>query len=105
MAFPVRDTAEGARFLVRVTPRASRAAIVGVFGEGPKAALKIALQAPPVEGRANAALTEFLADWLRVPRSSVRIASGEHGRNKAVVVRGRTGAEIAALIEAALGEH
>jgi len=105
MAFPVRETAEGARFLVRVSPRASRTAIAGVFGEGPEAALKIALQAPPVEGRANAALIEFLAEWLRVPRTSVRIACGEHGRNKAVVVRGRTAVEIAALIETVLGEN
>ena len=76
MAFPVRETAEGARFLVRVAPRASRTAIIGVMGDGPDAALKIALQAPPVEGRANAALIEFLAEWLRVPRSSVRIEIG-----------------------------
>lgn len=103
MAFPVRETAEGARFLVRVAPRASRTAIVGTMGEGAQAVLKIALQAPPVEGRANAALTDFLADWLRVPRSSITIASGERGRNKAVVVRGCTAGEIAASIEAALG--
>lgn len=105
MAFPVKDTAEGARFLVRVTPRASRTAIVGVMGEGSQTALKIALQAPPVEGRANAALIEFLAEWLRVPRSSIAIVSGERGRNKAVTVRGRTAGEVAALTEAALGER
>jgi len=98
MAFPVRDTPEGARFLVRVSPRASRTAIVGVIGEGSQAAVKIALQAPPVEGRANAALSEFLADWLRVARSSVTIVAGEHGRTKTVVVRGRTAAEIEAAV-------
>ena len=98
MAFSVRDTSEGARFLVRVAPRASRTAIIGVMGDGSQAALKIALQAPPVEGRANAALIEFLADVLRVPRSSIEIASGEHDRNKAVVVRGQSGEEIAAAI-------
>lgn len=105
MAFPVQETREGARFLVRVTPRASRTAIVGVMGEESQTALKIALNAPPVEDRANVALIEFLADWLRVPRSSVRIASGEHGRNKAVIVQGRTGGEIANLIEAARGKN
>ncbi|MFZ0629896.1 MAG: DUF167 domain-containing protein [Acidobacteriaceae bacterium] len=102
MAFFVRDTPEGARFLVRVAPRASRTAITGVMGEGSQAAVKIALQAPPVEGRANAALIEFLADFLRVPRSSIEIAGGDHGRNKTIVVRGRKAAEIAALIEPAL---
>lgn len=102
MPIPVRDTAQGARFLVRVVPRASRTAVVGVMGEGDGAALKIAVKAPPVEGRANAALIEFLAEWLRVPQSSVEIAVGKHGRNKTVVVRGRTAGGIAALIESAL---
>lgn len=102
MPFPVRDTAEGARFLVRVVPRASRTAVVGVMGNGDGAALKIALQAPAVEGRANAALIKFLAERVGVPQSSVEIAIGEHGRNKTVLVRGRTAGEIAALIESAL---
>lgn len=104
MAFPVCDTAEGARFLVRVAPRASRTTIAGVMGEGAEAALRIALQAPPVEGRANAALIEFLADLLGVSRSMIAIASGEHGRNKVVVVRGRRAEEIAAAIEQALAQ-
>jgi uncharacterized protein len=104
-AFAVRDTPEGARLLVRVAPRASRTAIVGVIGDGSQAALKIALQAPPVEGRANAALIEFLANLLGVPRSSIEIASGEHGRNKNLLVRGRRAAEIAALIDKALSEN
>jgi hypothetical protein len=102
MAFQVSETSEGARFLVRVAPRASRTAIIGLMGDGSQMALKIALQAPPVEGRANAALIEFLADLLRVSRSSVQIAGGEHGRNKSVVVRGRSAREVEALIEQAL---
>lgn len=104
MAISVRETSQGARFLVRVVPRSSRTAIVGEMGEGDEAALKIALQAPPVEGRANAALVEFLAERLQVPRTSIAIAAGEHGRSKAVVVRGRTAAEIARLIQTALRE-
>lgn len=102
MPFPVQETSEGARFLVRVAPRASRTGIVGVIGEGAQTALKIALQAPAVEGRANAALIGLLAELLRVPRSSVEIVGGEHGRNKRVVVRGRRAEEIATLIEHAL---
>lgn len=102
MGFAVRDTTEGARFLVRVTPRAGRNAVLGVMGEGAQAALKIALQAPPVEGRANAALIEFLAEWLGVPRSAVQIASGDHGRNKIIVVQGRTAAAILDSVEKTL---
>ncbi|MGA7521557.1 MAG: DUF167 domain-containing protein [Acidobacteriaceae bacterium] len=87
---------------MRVAPRASRNAVLGAISDGSQAALKIALQAPAVEGRANAALIKFLGDLLHVPRSSIEIASGEHGRNKSIVVRRRKAEEIAALIEQAL---
>ena len=88
---------------MRVAPRASRTAVVGVIGEGDDAAVKIALQAPAVEGRANAALVEFVAEWLRVRRADVTIAAGEHGRSKVILVRGRTAAEVVAAIENTLG--
>ena len=102
MKVPVRQTAEGASFLVRVAPRASRTAIVGVMGDGKDAAVKIALQAPPVEGRANAALVEFLAELLGVPRSSIEIAAGENARMKRIAVRGRDAMEVATAIAIAL---
>ena len=102
MKVPVRQTAEGASFLVRVAPRASRTAIVGVMGDGEDAAVKIALQAPPVEGRANAALVEFLAELLGVPRSSIEIAAGENARMKRIAVRGRDAMEVATAIAIAL---
>lgn len=95
----VRDTRAGAQFLVRVTPRASRTAIVGLMGEGDGAALKIALHAPPVEGRANAALIQFLSDLLETPRSAIEIAGGQHGRSKTIIVRGRGAAEVSASLE------
>ena len=82
MAFPC-ETRRRERDSWCVWPRARAGApITGVMGEGSQAAVKIALQAPPVEGRANAALIDFLAEWLRVGRSSIEIASGAHGRNK-----------------------
>lgn len=102
MKVPVRETAEGASFLVRVAPRASRTAIVGVMGDGKDAAVKIALQAPPVEGRANAALIDFLAELLGVPRSSIEIAAGENARMKRIAVRGRDAMEVATAIAIAL---
>ncbi len=79
---PVRDTPQGATFAIRVQPRARRNAIIGEHGD----ALKLALTAPPVEGRANEACIAFLADWLSVPRSSVSIAAGQSSRNKVVRV-------------------
>ncbi|HTV14379.1 MAG TPA: DUF167 domain-containing protein [Acidobacteriaceae bacterium] len=102
MRFPVSEGKDGARFAVRVVPRASRTAMVGVIGEGAEAAVKIAVQAPPVEGRANEALVEFLAEMLGVRRVDVAIAAGEHGRNKVVVVRGKRASEVAATVETRL---
>lgn len=98
----VSDSRDGARFRVRVTPRASRTAITGIIGEGSEAAVKIALQAPPVEGRANAALIEFLAELLGVARSAVEITGGEHARHKTILVRGRNAETVLAAIARAL---
>lgn len=72
---------EGAGFLeldVRVAPRSSRDAVLGVHD----GALKIALSAPPVDGEANAALVAFFAKALRVPKSAVVLVRGERGRSK-----------------------
>jgi uncharacterized protein (TIGR00251 family) len=76
----IRDTPQGATFAVRVQPRARRNAILGEIGD----ALKLALTAPPIEGRTNEACVEFLADFLKLPRSSVTIAAGETSRNKVI---------------------
>ena len=80
----------GVTFAVRVVPRSSRNQIVGVEGE----ALKIKLTAPPVEGAANTALIEFMAEWLGVRRSAVSIVSGDKARNKLVRVSGVTQAQL-----------
>jgi uncharacterized protein (TIGR00251 family) len=99
MKLTVSQTPEGAKFAVRVAPRASRTAIVGVSGDGPDAALRIALQAPAIEGRANVALIEFLADLLGVRRGAIEITAGQHARNKVILVRGPSAAEIGAAVE------
>ena len=87
---PIRDTAAGATFAIRLHPRARKNAITGVAGD----ALKLALTAPPVEGKANQACIEFLAEFLNVPRSSVTIVAGQSSRNKVIRVAGRTAAEL-----------
>ena len=86
----IRDTPHGATFAVRVQPRARRDAIVGEIGD----ALKLALTAPPLEGRANQACIEFLAEFLKVPRSSVTIAAGETSRNKVIRIAGLSADEL-----------
>jgi uncharacterized protein (TIGR00251 family) len=79
-----QKTSDGVVLNIRVVPRASRNEVQGVLGD----ALKIRLQAPPVDGKANTALTEFLADTLGVSKSSVVLLSGETGRTKRILIRG-----------------
>ena len=93
MALTVRDGDGSVRFAVRVQPRASRSEIVGVHGD----AMKIRLSAPPVDGAANAALVELIAEVLGVGRRAVRIVSGESSRSKVVEVEGVTAAAVLRL--------
>ena len=86
---------EGAvTFSTRVQPRASKDEIVGEMG----GVLKVRLRAPAVEGRANEALVEFLAQLLKRPRSAVRILSGERSRTKRIEIHGVTRQQILALL-------
>ena len=87
---PLKQTANGITFSVKVQPRARKNAITGIVGS----ALKLSLTAPPVEGKANQAVIEFLADFFDIPRSSVTIASGASSRLKLVRI---TGANLQAL--------
>ena len=80
--------------VVRVQPRARKNEVAGVM-EG---ALKIRLQAPAVEDRANEALCVFLAQLLKRPKSAVRILAGERSRMKRVEISGVTATEVEGLI-------
>ena len=86
----IRSDAIGATFTVKVHPRAKKNAITGEVGDS----LKVALTAPPVNGKANAACIEFFAKLLKVPRASVSIASGETSRNKVMRVAGLSAEEV-----------
>lgn len=65
-----------------IQPKASRDSIVGLHGEE----LKVAITAPPVDGKANAHLTKFLAKQFKVAKSLIEIEKGELGRHKQVRV-------------------
>lgn len=84
----IRATAEGVTLAVRAQPGAKKTAVVGVYGDGDSAQLKIAVQAPPIEGRANQALVVFLAELFEVPKSTVELVSGELSRSKVFLLRG-----------------
>jgi len=75
-------TPDGVRLTVQVVPNARKTEIVGVVDD----ALKIRLQAQPIEGRANEALVRFLAAMLQTPRSAVTVLHGATGRRKIVAV-------------------
>ena len=94
---PIKDTPNGATFSVKIHPRAKKNAVTGQVGD----ALKISLTAPPLEGRANQACIEFLADLLEVPRSSITIAAGQTSRNKLIRVAGITAVELQSRLRAA----
>jgi uncharacterized protein (TIGR00251 family) len=68
---------------LRVQPRASRSEFAGRHGER----LRVRLNAPPVDGRANAALVEFVAAAFGLPRARVTIEHGLAGRDKRLRLR------------------
>jgi len=79
---------------VRVHPRASRDEVAGEMN----GALKVRLQAPAVENRANEALCEYLAALLKMPKSAVRILSGDRSRIKRLEIRGVTKQQLLGLL-------
>ncbi|HEY1895673.1 MAG TPA: DUF167 domain-containing protein [Terracidiphilus sp.] len=84
----MRETADGVTLSVRAQPGARKTAITGVYGDGSSAQLKIAVQAPPVEGRANEVLIIFLARFFALSRSDVLLIAGELSRSKVFLLRG-----------------
>jgi uncharacterized protein (TIGR00251 family) len=96
----IRAVEGGVTLAVRAQPGAKKTAIVGVYGEGATAQVKIAVQAPPVEGKANAALIEFLAEFFDLPRHRVELQAGELSRSKVFLVLGVTPAQAEDLFAA-----
>ena len=90
----VREGPGGTVVEVRVIPRASKSALAGERS----GALLVRLAAPPVDGQANAALVEFLADTLGVPTRAVSIVSGDRRRQKRVLVTGMRPGEVSAIL-------
>ena len=72
------------RFLLQ--PRAACSQVVGIHGEE----IKVRIQVPPVEGRANEELCRLLSKGLGVPQRAVQIVSGANSRHKRVLIKGKT---------------
>lgn len=84
----------GTRLVIHVVPRASKSEICGLQGE----ALKVRLQAPPVDGKANKALCAFLAEALGIPVRGVTLATGATGRHKTLLIPDLVPKEVASRL-------
>lgn len=89
---------EGATFAVRGQPNARKNAVVGEHA----GAVKVAVTAPPEDGKANAAILEVLKDWLGVKRSQLELISAPSNRNKVFLVRGVAAEWLAGAINSRL---
>jgi len=78
---------------VRVIPRAAKSQVAGRRDN----ALLIRLNAPPVDGAANAELIELLAHTLGIPRRNIEIVAGHRSRTKRVKITGVTSADVERL--------
>ena len=80
---------------VRVIPRAQRSEIVGIRD----GVVVVRLAAPPVDGKANAALLDLICDELDVKKAQVTLASGEKSRHKVLTISGVARSEVARLLD------
>jgi uncharacterized protein len=89
------------RLRLRVTPGATRAGVVGRYGQ----AWKVRVAAPPEGGRANDAVVRLLAETLSVPRDAVTLVSGQSSRDKIVELTGIDGSQAEGRLTAAVGKE
>jgi len=91
----IKETSAGILLTLKVLPRSSRCEIIGPHGD----ALKIKVTSPPVEGRANEEIVEFLAETLGIKKGQVAIVSGHASRQKTVAITGCNRHELERLTE------
>jgi uncharacterized protein len=87
---PRGSSVRTARLSIRLTPRADREEVTGFEGD----TLRVRVTAPPVDGRANEALTRLLASRLGIARGAVRVVAGQASRSKVVAIDGLTVDEV-----------
>jgi len=86
----LQEHPDGTILSIRVIPRAKKSTIAGWYGE----LIKVRLAAPPVEGKANQALIAFLSKKLGIRKQEIEFLSGDRTRQKRVLVRNMTTAEV-----------
>jgi uncharacterized protein (TIGR00251 family) len=93
----ITDHAEGCVLRIRVAPGARKSGLVGEKA----GALKVAVTAPASDGRANKAVLELLRKVFQLRRSQIELLSGEKSREKKVLIRGLSAAELRSLLPSA----
>lgn len=88
----VSDSKDGAVLNIHAAPGAAKSQLQGLYGD----ALKVRLQAPPVDGKANAALVDFIARFLDLPARNVHLIGGQTSRRKRLLIQGLTASQILA---------
>ncbi|MGC2060572.1 MAG: DUF167 domain-containing protein [Candidatus Sulfotelmatobacter sp.] len=87
---PIQESNGSVTFAIKVHPRARKNAVTGELGN----AFKVSLTSPPVDGRANEACIDFFAKLLKLPRTSITIASGQTSHKKVIRISGLSAEEI-----------
>lgn len=95
----IRGDGDAVVLTLHIQPGAKKTEIVGRHGE----ALKIRLAAPPVDGKANAALIAFIAAKVGAGRTAVELLSGETSRAKRVRIAGMTETAVRAALQQLTG--
>ena len=95
------ESRNGVRLTLHVQPGAKRAAIVGIHGD----ALKIAVQAPPVDGKANKDIASLVADSFDLPERAVTIIAGHSARRKTVELAGISLNDARAKLDSLIAKH
>ncbi len=90
-----RPDADGTVLALHIQPGAKRSGVCGMYGD----AVKIAVKSPPVDGKANRTLCEFVADKLGVPTNAVQLISGATGRDKRLRIAGKPPEEVKTALE------
>lgn len=93
----VRQHGTAVRVTVRVQPRAARSRVEGMHGE----AWRVRVQAPPVDGAANQAVCDLLAEALHLPKRNLRVVSGASSRTKVIEIDGISAEIVRARLTAA----
>ncbi|HEY44634.1 MAG TPA: DUF167 domain-containing protein [Anaerolineae bacterium] len=99
--YKLHNGKKGAALTIRVTPRSRKTEFGGVMEDG---TLRVRVDAPPVEGKANTALVKFLAKVLGVRQNRIEIVAGEKGLDKIISILDMSAEEAEQRIQGFLGE-